>query len=146
MRKLSGEVVTRTDRLDILRACEGFHRIPGLPSWAPDWNCNVFRNDKAPVLQTEPYDLSSEPSPVQPVARFLDVPLTITVRGFVMGYLVGSGQILFKLPDRTNTHQFQEASSGYMDFTMKYLVPNLGFCAKSAIRLLSNSTQNSMHA
>jgi Heterokaryon incompatibility protein (HET) len=138
-------VVTRTGRLDILRVCEGFHRMPGLPSWTPDWTCNVFRSANTPVLQTKPYNLSSDPFPAQPVARFLDVPLTMTVRGFIIGHLVDSGQILFKLPDPTKDSQFREAGGGYMDLVMKYFAPNIvwlmksgifGFCAKSIIRLL----------
>lgn len=61
-----------------------------------------------------------------------------------MGHLVDSGRTLFKLPDRTNGRQFNEARGDYIDLIMKYLVPNFGwliksgifgFCAKSVIRL-----------
>ncbi len=126
-------VVTRTRRLDILRACEGFHRMPGLPSWAPDWTCNVFRYVHPPAGQTKPYELSSDPSPAEPVAQFFDVPLTMTVRGFVIGHLINSGWIMFKIPDHTNGLRIPEGMAGYMDLMMKYFVPNIGWLIKSGI-------------
>ncbi|KAJ1329788.1 HET domain-containing protein [Microdochium nivale] len=49
--------------LDVLRHCEGFRKVPGLPSWAPDWTC---RNVSVPIstmltLKAMSFDLLLSP-------------------------------------------------------------------------------------
>lgn len=145
-------VIMWSGRLDILRACDGFHRMPGLPSWAPDWNCDVFRKHRQLSSHTKSYHLPSDLVPAQPVARFLNDSSTMIVRGFIIGHFIDSGEILF------STNPSDETNHNLLDPVLKYYFPIMtwifkfyivrccirfcirfcvGFCLKPSIRLFN---------
>ncbi|KAI9157921.1 heterokaryon incompatibility protein-domain-containing protein [Paramyrothecium foliicola] len=61
-------LVTSTDRLDILRYCEGYSQQPGLPSWAPDWTVSGVHVSPPSALSTKGYTIPS--CPELPAATF----------------------------------------------------------------------------
>jgi hypothetical protein len=92
-------MVMNTSKLDILRCCEGAWRMKSLPTWVPDWTAIVHRNFNVHKTQTKPYALDSDPSPSTPIARFNDDLTTMTVRGFLIGYLVDDGYVMYSTKD-----------------------------------------------
>jgi Heterokaryon incompatibility protein (HET) len=131
-------LVSKTRRLDVLRACEGSRKIPDLPSWVPDWTCTAARHMER--FQLEPYDLSSHPSSEIPVARFSNNLMTMTVRGFVMGHLVDSGEVLIRSHNSPEESLAKNYPITILNLIMKYgpwLINSgiFGFCMDSALWL-----------
>jgi hypothetical protein len=131
-------LVSKTRRLDVLRACEGSRKIPDLPSWVPDWTCTAARHMER--FQLEPYDLSSHPSSEIPVARFSNNLMTMTVRGFVMGHLVDSGEVLLRSHNSPEESLAKNYPITILNLIMKYgpwLINSgiFGFCMDSALWL-----------
>lgn len=132
-------MVTKTRRLDILRACQGSsRRISDLPSWAPDWTgcTNVNRMDR--FTQVNYFDLSSHLEVA--AARFSDGLVTMTVQGFVVGKLADSGKISFRSDNAVDiASQLQDLPIN-VDLLLKCLLwliksRTLGFGLKMALWL-----------
>lgn len=96
-------MVLETRSLDILLFGAGVKRLPGLPSWAPDWTYTAYRPESwVHLKRRKTYQL---PNYQDAIAVFSEDLTAVSVQGFIVAYLEDEGRVILTTHQAWNDKQ-----------------------------------------
>ncbi|KAH7033578.1 uncharacterized protein B0I36DRAFT_321703 [Microdochium trichocladiopsis] len=87
----------------MLSQCQGYRKVHGLPTWAPDWTCRPVYESFPSGVTAKPLTFDTVPSPHLPPASFSADLRIMSVRGFVIGVVADATLLASSGPASTTS-------------------------------------------